>query len=913
MTKTTKPKRRAAEPVPQVSPPQAGDADALVPRRDLLARMLRNARARLMVVQGPAGYGKTVLLRQYCEARSARGDAVAWVRVDASSTDAAHFLRMLCDAARGLTGRRERGTRSLDGPAPSIRDFEHAVSRVQHPSVIVIDNFEQGASVEFGRVLSQAIRLLPEVVQLCIGTRVMPLSRLARLQVHQRSYVLDERELRFTPAETHEFFRDVGGLPTEEIDTLHQRTDGWPAALQCFRLCIGRGRAHRSAAYAGEGVTPELIDYLATDVFEALEPEVQAFLLAVCVPEKINRALVERITGAEDGAEWITRIERAGLFLTPVDLERNWYRFHNLFRQFLLGRVRKDVSASALRRQHQRIAEWFALSGYREEAIQHYIDAGDTHAAATLLDGVIDRLVAEERLAMIERYVEQLPREALLEYEHVFDAAVIAYGFRRRFEDANQLITLRERGLRAAGAGRREQGLLNYVRLFVLAAEDRVQDLGEVAEQTMEQLGERDGFKYAVSLNARSLLLLGRSDFEQARDLLLKARPLHDQDESLFGQAYQEALYSMVLSQQGRVTDALRGLEAALRRTEASATGSSAAGSAVAAYLAEGLYEQNRISEAEALAHDYAPLAEQQAIVDAEAVMFQTIARIAFNRGQVGEAEEIIDRAMYLGYRHSLPRIVWYARAELVRQATLQGELDTAERRLSQLFPGGESAPPESMLFHAGECEVHSVTCARLLIAGERYGEARVLLNAALRKARAERRRRRELKLQLMLALALHGDGEASAARRALHSALEIGAPGEFVRSFLDEGPAAVRLLRETQQALAQVPDLVSGDTLMAYVTRLLTEAGELVQPTVRSAPQGIDAGFSPDLLEHLTERELYILQHVSRGLSNKDLAERLSVSVNTVKWHLRNIFEKLRISNRVQAVAVARHFGLID
>ena len=889
------------------------NADVEIPRRELLDRMLAHAATQLLVVQGPAGYGKTVLLRQYCAARGTRGDAVAWVRVDPGTTDAAHFLRMLCDAARSLTGRADRKSRGLDAPAPSIRDFADIVGRVHKPAVLVVDNFEQGANVEFGRVLDQVIRLLPEALQLCIGTRVMPFNRLARMRVQEQSFVLDEAELRFQPAETHEFFRNVGNLPTEEIDKLHQRTDGWPAALQCFRLCIQRGRVQRSAAYAGEGVTPELIDFLATDVFEALETEQQDFLLQICVPEKINRALVERITGVEDGAQRILEIERAGLFLTPVDLERNWYRFHNLFRKFLLGRVRQQVSETSLRSQHQRIAEWFALAGYREEAIQHYIDAGDIHAALTLLDSVIDRLVAEERLGLIERTIEQIPEETLLEYEHVFDAAVIAYAFRRRFDRANRLLEMRDAERPENELDDHARGLRNYVRLFVLAAEDRVQELGDVAEATMQQLDERDGFKYAVTFNGRALGLIASARFEEARELLLRARPLHDQDGSLFGQAYQEALYSMVLSQQGRVADAVRGLEAALRRTEAGASGSAAAGSAIAAYLAEGLYEQNRVAEAEALAHDYAQLAEQQAIVDAEAVMFQTLARIAFNRGDEGEAEDLLDRAMYLGYRYKLDRIVCYGRAELVRQATLKGDIATAEQRLAQLIPGGAAAPDEALMFHAGECELHTVTRARFLIAAERYGEARAQLNAELRRARAQRRQRRVLKLYLMLAMALNADGETNAARRALISALEIGAPGAFVRSFIDERQPAIRLLRETRQSLAHVPDLLERDTISAYLDTLLAAAGESAPVESRPRMATADGGFSPDLLDQLTERELYILQHVSRGLSNKGLAERLSVSVNTVKWHLRNIFEKLRIHNRVQAVAVARHFGLID
>jgi LuxR family maltose regulon positive regulatory protein len=888
--------------------------DAMVPRRELLERLRQHAAARLVVVQGPAGFGKTVLLRQYCDLRAAEGFGVAWMRMEANANDAAQFLRLLCEAVRSLVGGSNRGARGLDARAPSIRDFARALERIKGAAVIVIDNFEHAANPELARVLMQVIRLLPESVQLCIGTRVLPTNRLTRMRIQEQTVVIDEAELRFRPAETEEFFRNAANLPAEEVENLHQRTDGWPAALQCFRLCIQRGRVHRSAAYAGKGVTPELIDFLATDVFEDLEPEQQRFLLAICVPEKINRALVERITGESDGTRRINEVEQAGLFLTPVDMERNWYRFHNLFRQFLLTRARQTLSEDELRQQHLRVAEWFALAGYREEAIQHYIDAGDLDAAATLLDSVIDHLVAEERLGLIEHHVDQFPPATLLGYDKVFNAAVIAYGFRRAFDKANNLLQLRDRDLDENRAGPRERGLHNHARLFVLAAQDRVQELGEVALESMGQLSERDGFKLAVAYNGRALYLVAQAQFEEAREILLKARPLHDLDGSLFGQAYQEAVHSMVLSQQGRVSDAIRGLSMALRRTEEEASGSASAGSAIAAYLVEALYEQNRLEEAEALIHDYAPLAEQQAIADAVAVMVQSTARMAFNRGEEGEAEDLLDRAIYLGYRHSLPRIVDYARAELVRQSTLKGDLETAGRRLAQLFPDKRNAPVDPLIFHAGETELHTVTWARYQIACENHAEARAVLHGEIRKAHTQRRRRRELKLHLLLAISLNAEGKTNSARRSLMSALELGAPGEFIRSFLDERQPAIRLIRDTRASLAQLPDLIERDELTRYMDRLLVECGEAVLPPVKPrATSSGDNSFSPDLLERLTERELYILRHVSKGLSNKDLADRLSVSINTVKWHLRNIFEKLRISNRVQAIAVARHFGLID
>ena len=160
------------------------------------------------------------------------------------------------------------------------------------------------------------------------------------------------------------------------------------------------------------------------------------------------------------------------------------------------------------------------------------------------------------------------------------------------------------------------------------------------------------------------------------------------------------------------------------------------------------------------------------------------------------------------------------------------------------------------------------------------------------------------MKLGLLLAISLNMEGQTNAARRALIEALNIGAPDQFLRLVLDEGPQIVRLLKETRASLPKFPDLPQKDRMSAYLDRLLVEAEE----------ENADADtFSPQLFEQLTEREREILRLVSNGFSNKTLADRLSLSTNTVKWHLRNIFEKLQIANRMQAVSVARHFGLIE
>lgn len=887
----------------------APSSNNLVLRKHQLDRLKNHTAVRLIVVQAPAGFGKTTLLRQYCAWREAQGTTVAWLHLEAHYSDPSRFLRLLCEAVAAACP--DCDIPLAENSSASIQDFVRSVQAVKNGLVVVVDNFEQAAHAGMEAVIAQLVRVMPKGAQLCIGTRVIPSINLPRLQLREQAVVVNVEGLRFRANETAEFFREFRDISDEEVDRYQAATDGWPAALQCIRLSM-RGRTGRARALPTSGVTPDLIDFLATDVFENLTADFQRVLLEACMPERICPELLEHISACADGEACLNEIEHLGLFLTPVDMDRRWFRFHTVFRQVLLTRLRREMSEPEVLAHQAKIAGWYAAHGFCEEAIIHYIEANDEEAAAHLLNTIINRLVTEERLDLIVRYADRLSPETIQKYEGILNAAIIAYGFRREFAKANRIVALRRAALERENAPKEAWGVHNYTRIFTNAAQDRVVDIGATGDKVIEQLEGSEGLEYAVGLNARAYWQYLNSHFEEARETIARARALHDEAHNLFGLSYCEWIHANVLATQGHNEEALRALKQAYVHNEECATASVTAGSVIAACLAETLYEKNCIAEAETLLNDHLLLLEQQAIVEPLALAFLTMARIAMLRGEEREAEEVLDRMMYLGHRYNLRRLVLYAKAELVRQATLAGDLDKARSRFAGL--GHTDADgEEDLVFHAGETEAQTITEARLLILSGRHADARALLQPAARKARMQRRMRRFMKLNLLLAISLNVEGQVNSARRALIEALQAGAPDQFIRLVLDEGPQAVRLLQEARQALPKFPDLPQKDRVSAYLDRLLSEAGEFAPVIIPQDEYADEDEPSIPLLEELTEREREILRLVSNGFSNKALADRLSLSTNTVKWHLRNIFEKLQISNRMQAVSVARHFGLID
>jgi LuxR family maltose regulon positive regulatory protein len=883
----------------------------MVLRHRLLDQLDAQPRPRLIVVQAPAGFGKTSLLRQHCERRVALGEKVAWVRMDSQSADETHFLHLLCDAARSLI----EPAPSPRAPPPiqpaTLQDLLRILAGVRDPVVLVVDNFESATAPEFEAVFAQVVRRLPESVQLCVGTRALPTAHLARLQIRDRTILVSNQELCFRPSETLDFLAEFTRLSRAEIAQIHERTEGWPAALQAFRLCMRRGAHFNVDTLGGKGITPELMDFLSAEMFDNLAPAQGSLLLELAVPDKLSAELVEHITGEPLGAERLAHIERAGLFLAQADLEGPWLRFHNLFRQFLLARAQRTYGDAGLKHRQQRVADWYFAHGLIEESIAHWIRGDDVVRAADAMATIVDALVAQERLGLIETLADQIPVDALLRHDHLVRGVAVAYGFRRAFAKAEALLHRHWQQLGGTGAEADAVGLHKFSWLFLLAGQDRIEELGAVAVEASRGLADHSGSPFAITLNARAVLCAGQGKYEQLRNLMLQARPLHDDAGSLFGRAYCDAIYSMGLAGQGRIVDSVRALQDVLRTTEQRSISGVSAGSAPAAYLVSNLYELDRIDDALPLIRDYAGLADQQTIVDAVAAMAITRARIAHRTGQRAEAEEALERLTYLGHRHSLDRLVIYAHAEFARQATLEAEFGRAEQWLMQIPAIYRDEPCDTLMFHSGETEACTVTWARWLTATGRAEKARRVLVGEIRRASAAGRRRRELKLRLMHALALSSEGKDKLAGRSLVEALEIGAAGGFVRSFLDE-KGTLALLKQFKAEQADAGPAATADPVLVHLDRLLEAGGERSAMPAKAQRSSDPNPATSGLFDGLTKGEKKMLRFVATGLSNENIASRLSVTVHTVKWHLRNVFEKLHVRNRMQAILLARQHGLI-
>ena len=478
-------------------------------RRDSLLDRIQSSSAQLILAQAPAGYGKSSLLRQLAAAEVEAGGSVGWITPVSQDGDLSRFVQMFIGTCERLiedTGGKLRRT---------TRDISALISAINGPALLLLDEYDQFAHGQADALLGQIIEQLPPGKRIAVATRTMPDLSSARLKLSGRAIVLGSIDLRFDLGESYQFLSERCRLGLDEVRELHSRIDGWPAALQFINLSLASHK-QGAAKVLRSGMTQELVDYLAQEVFHLQTAETRKALLGICLADRLCAELVNHKLGGTEGGALLDRLSDGGLFLDPVDGDWHWFRCHPLFGDFLRTRVQQENSPDALTERHVRIADWFAAQDMREVAISHYLAAGRQESAAACLEEVAEQLVREERLGLLVSLFEQLDQQVLLSSPKLLDAAVIAYGFRRQFAKAHRLLNHCESSLAQSEDDPVAAAELEVRRCFVLAAEDRVVEMGERARDAEKWLDDDQPFSKAVAFNAHAFLLGAQSQFPEA-------------------------------------------------------------------------------------------------------------------------------------------------------------------------------------------------------------------------------------------------------------------------------------------------------------------------------------------------------------------------------------------------------------
>ncbi len=601
-------------------------------------------------------------------------------------------------------------------------------------------------------------------------------------------------------------------------------------------------------------------------------------------------------------------VEKENLFLIPLDEEKRWYRYHSIFAKFLKNRLqqREPDSYTEL---HKAACGWYMGAGDLNEAAEHALLAGDAEHAAEQMARCAMDLVKTGQAATVAVWGERLPEHVLNRHPELQLAYAYALTIRYKYEKALEVLDRLGRNLRQSDMESHFIHDMLSVRTIALLVQDKIRECEQV---TMEVLAEpnlaldRQTRFLPTLFNIAGFLKMTVGKFEEALEYVWKTTRLVGQTTGVM-MLYSKFIEGSLYFTQGRLHEALALTRSTLAGIESSPSRFSGGGIAVAVLHAELLYEKNELAGAENLLVTYRAMLPT-VIPDIMIVGLRTLARIRLAQGDFNEATRCLAQLERLGAERGFLRVSATARQERLRIALQRGEPERAFQINREHDDRSAWLPFEGRCMVGNDPETPEITRLRLLIGQGQAAKALEPLKNALKNAKTSGFFRKELLLRILTAKALEACGEKRQALRALKEALMSAQEEGYIRIFVDEGDPIPKMVRELRKSVGPA-GLTGKETVSEkYLDRLLLVMGLV-------APSSSDVEREPDSATPapLTAREIDIMGKVAIGFSNEDLADQLCLSVHTVRFHLRNIYSKLGAHNRTQAVALARHSGLIQ
>ena len=863
--------------------PQSG----IVSRPRLIERLNESLHRKVTLISAPAGFGKTTLASEWV---SACGRPAAWLSLDEGDSDPTRFLIYLIAAlqtvAPGVGAGAMGALQSPQPPPPEsiLTALLNDISLVQGRFVLVLDDYHVVDATAVDAALGFLLDHLPPQLHLVIATREDPYLSLSRLRARGQLTELRAADLRFTPAEASEFLREVMGLDLteEDVAALESRTEGWIAGLQLAAISM---RGHEdSAAFitSFSGSHRFILDYLMEEVLQQQPVSVQSFLLRTSILGRVCGPLSEVVLrdAATPGQETLEYLERSNLFIVPLDNERRWYRYHHLFAELLRQRLHQAAGDSEVDELHRRASSWLEDQGLEIEAFQHAAAGNDIERAERLIDGQGSPLYVRGGAVPVLSWLESLPAATLDARPRIwitFATVLSIMGKMSRVEPKLQAAEAAMLNMESDATKSQLAGGIENLRemLGILTADPR--HLDAIIARSAGIL-ERP-VSASAPVSAAMLWLLGIACLYTGRHLA--AREACSRAIAISEATGNVHMNILATSSLGRTfeydNNFLEAAEAYRQVLQLAGNPPISTACEALSGLARLHCEWNDLETAWTHGVQSLQLARHLEI-SSFATSELALASIQIARGDVSEAAESLAGT-----------------ARSVRQGLYGFRMpEVANMQVRALIWLGDLAAAEEL---TREFDLPLGT-ARLLLAQANAAAALAVLEPYRRKAEDEGWGEERLKTAILQSLAHDALGEDAAALLALSDALALAEPGGLVRTFVDEGPPMAALLAAA-----------SARGIRVEYTRKLLAAFEAEEQPAEFRP--IQPASDP-LAEPLTERELQILQLIAQGLSNHQIAERLFLALNTVKGHNRNLFGKLNVRRRTEAVARARELGLI-
>jgi LuxR family maltose regulon positive regulatory protein len=868
--------------------------ERLIPRQRLRRRLPAILRARVALVHAPAGFGKTCLLAEWQRCLIAQRVRTAWLSLDEDDSEPLQFMAYLVASLSAaaidvghLGPAAERGF--PDVPIPSlIAVLNQAIQRSRGHTVVLLDDFHRIRGTAVSELLASLIRSLGSRMTFVIAGRERPALADTDHALQATCVELAADQLRFTLDETRALLaRNVGAVAEDDLHSIATGTDGWAIGLAAVQGWLASGWSTTRVKDSLQRPATDLSRYITSQILQGLSPAERDLTLRTAIADRFCEPLSEALCGDIPVREVVAGLERKDLLVVIWDGNQRWFRFHRLLAELAVVELER-TRAGEITSLHRRAAEWFFHHGYHAEAVRHALSTEDDRLLAELFERAGGwQLVCTGHVGLSRNALTFIAPDVMPHYPRAQLARVLMLAKLARIDEANaELARLRVMHLPSV------DGVLEMEAKLLQACIDRYADTPVDAEyfaamDSVAQSVPRDHSPLrATFANVLCTLQFERGDLDGALATCDDAVVHYRRMSSLFGEIFVYVHQGRILLEAGRLRDA----EATLLQAWALArdtTGPNTETEAVAASaLATAVYERGDVDQAETLLINAVPAIELgESWFDLLAAGYLTAAAVAADRGAPGALHELAQRARETSARRDIERLLRIADIIDLRAHILSSRIGHRSVALleASLMSGlaRELAPRIRLRIQ--------LELARLALARGDLQIARTAGERLARDASKIRHGRAACEARLVEAIAAHGLGDESAAEEALAGAINLAMYEGFRQVFCEFG-AALRPLLDTASEIGR-------DVAAARVRDRFLQS---VTASMRApAPS---AGTGPNL----SDRERAVLRLLGQGLSNKAIARALRVSDNTVKFHLKNVFAKLGVSTRSEAVQLA-------
>ncbi len=898
----------------------------LVRRTRLEEQLNANQKVKLTLISAPAGFGKTTLL---CDWAQDVERSVAWISLDQGDNDLTRFLSYVVMALQGIDG--SFGTHILEmihSPKPAsiesiLISLINRATEFFDPLYLILDDYHVITEKAVHEAVVFLVDHLPSSMQLVLSTRADPPWQIARLRARGELIELRSRDLRFTRQEARQFLTKVMGfdLEEDELTALELRTEGWIVGLQMAALSMREQDDISGFIRAFTGSNRFILDYLMEEVLERQPPAIQDFLLRTSVLERMNASLCDALTRERETGDWrlgtgesddsnlqspissqqiLEHLEQSNLFVIPLDNEREWYRYHHLFSDLLRSRL-QQVEPRLLTDLYGQASDWCDANGFMVEAVGYALAAKNYERASQLIEGNALNMINQGELTTVLGWFSDFPQEILearpwLRIQHAW--ALLYLG---RIEAAEGQIQEVEDLLGDKGSQISEA---QHLKSHILALRANIGEIrgdrplaARLAGEALELLPESELMMRSSLLMLRSFSLQWSGKYKEAAQVSEEAvalsRSIGNQDVIVM------ALNDLAALQiyQAKLHDAFATCEKALEMDRESSERDGAVPirsiGVTHLYMSRVLLEWNNLDAALETVLKGLDLRKQWGGMDIEVIGNVDLIRTYLARGDLEKAQEAILRS-----KAASPEV---AALQLpVAEALVFLAMGDAAAAIHVIEKRGVHI---SRAIDLGSLPSYPVL-AKALIRDGRMEEALELLEQLQEVVEERKLTRYLIDALIQKAMAMQIQGEDEKAINVLEEALTSAEPEGFVRIFINEGASMGKLLQM----------LRARGFKMSYVNKLLIELENETKeegPMTKALAPGVDIT-QASLVEPLTERELQVLHLLRTDLSAKEIADELYVAVSTVRSHIKGIYSKLDVHNRLEAISTAKDLGLI-